>query len=44
MQTRTLYDLPDGAKQWNENPNEDARIRASERGGGQMQNAVWQTP
>jgi hypothetical protein len=27
-QKRTLYDLPDGAKQWGEFPNEVARIDA----------------
>jgi hypothetical protein len=38
VQTRTLYDLTDGAKQWRENLKDDARIRASRR------YATWQKP
>jgi hypothetical protein len=43
-QTRTLYDLPDGAKQWGEFPSEVARIDAAAAAARHSQKAFWQTP
>jgi len=44
MQTRTLYDLPDGAKQSGEFVNEVAWICASATAARHSQKATWQTP